>query len=88
MMAHSLRSVQEAKSRNGLKAALREKCGLVMLLAALESLNLASQHFRGYGLSAREMLIGTLILAAALILYAYVRAVRDAKEKERSSRIY
>ena len=65
-------------------AALREKYQLIVLLAALALINLASQHFRSHGLSAKEMLIATLILAAALVLYAYARAVWDVKLRKRS----
>jgi len=85
-MARPLQTGEEAKSSNGLIAALREKYRLFVLLAVLGAINLASQNFRGYGLSGTEMLIGTLICAAGLVLYAYVRAVCDVKVRKKSLR--
>ena len=83
-MARCLQTADETKSRNGLIATLREKWRLFVLLVALGAVNLATQTFRGHGLSGREMLVGTLILAAALALYAYVRAAWDVKVRKSS----
>ena len=82
-MARCTESMQKEMAKNGLISAFREKCGLVIFLVALAVLNLASQHFRHYGLSGKEMLIGTLIFVAALVVYAYVRAVWDVKVRKK-----
>lgn len=82
-----LPELENERPKDGLMAALREKYRLIVLLAALAVINLASQHFRSHGLSAKEMLIVTLILAAALVLYAYVRAVWDVKVRRNPLRI-
>lgn len=79
--------LEKERPKDGLMAALREKYQLIVLLAALVAINLASQHFRSHGLSGKEMLIGTLVLAAALVLYTYARAVWDAKVSKRSLEI-
>jgi len=76
--------MEQEKPKAGLMAALREKYRLIVLLAALAVINLASQHFRGHGLSGKEMLIGTLVLATALVLSAYACAVLDVKVSKRS----
>ena len=86
-MARCLQTAEEAKSRNGLIVALREKYRLFVLLAVLGAVNLASQNFRGHGLNGKEMLLGTLILAAALVMYACVRAAWDVKVRKRTLRI-
>ena len=83
-MARRPETMEQERPNDGLMAALREKYQLIVLLAALAVINLASQHFRSHGLSGKEMLIGTLILAAAVVLYAYVRAVWDVKVRKRS----
>jgi hypothetical protein len=75
--------LEKERPKDGLMAALREKYRLIVLLAALAVINLASQHFRSLGLSGKEMLIGTLIFVAALVVYAYVRAVWDVKVRKK-----
>jgi len=82
-MARHTETMEEESPKDGLRAFFREKYRLVVLVASLMVINLASQHFRGQGLSGKEMLIGTLILAAAFVLYAYVRAVWDATVKRK-----
>ena len=69
--------------RTPLVAALREKYRLVALLIAMAIINLASHHFRGYGLSGEEMVIGTLVVAAALVACDCVHAVWEARAKQK-----
>ena len=83
-MARRAETIEKERPEDGLTAAVREKYRLVVILAALAVINLASQHFRHHGLSGKEMLIGTLVLVAVLVVYAYVRAVWDVKVRKRS----
>ena len=73
----------EVRLREPRLATVSDKAKLVGLLIALAVINLASQHFRHHGLSGKEMLIGTLVLAAALVLYSYVCAVWDVKVRRK-----
>ena len=82
-MARHAETMEKERPEDGLTAAVREKYRLVVILAALAVINLASQHFRHHGLSGKEMLIGTLVLAAALVLYSYVCAVWDVKVRRK-----
>ena len=82
-MARRGETTEKERPEDGLTAAVREKYRLVVILAALAVINLASQHFRHHGLSGKEMLIGTLVLAAALVLDSYVCAVWDVKVRRK-----
>ena len=83
MTSHS-QTTEEARPKDGLMAAVREKYRLIVVLATMAAINLASQHFRHRGLSGKEMLAGTLTLAAALVLYSYGRAVWDVKVRKKT----
>ena len=76
-------TMQERRPKDELMAAVREKYRLIVVLAALAVISLASQHFRHRGLSGKEMLAGTLVLAAALVLYAFARAVWSVKVRKK-----
>ena len=76
-------TIEKERPEDRLTAAVREKYRLVVILAVLAVINLASQHFRHHSLSGKEMLIGTLVLAAALVLYSYVCAVWDVKMRRK-----
>ena len=76
-------TTQEGRPKDGLMAAVREKYRLIVVLAALAVINLPSQHFRHRGLSGREMLAETLLLAAALVLYAFMQAVWSVKLRKK-----
>ena len=75
--------MQEGRPKDRLMAAVREKYWLIVVLAALAVINLACQHFRHRGLSGREMLARTLLLAAALVLYVFVQAVWSVKLRKK-----
>ena len=60
-----------------------DKAKLVALLVALAVINLEIEHFRGYGLSGMEMLIGACAVTAAVVAYGCVRVYWDARENRK-----
>ena len=64
-------------------AMVSDKAKLVGLLIALAVVNLEIEHFRGYGLSGLEMLIGACAITAAIMAYGCVRVYWDARESRK-----
>ena len=64
-------------------AMVSDKAKLVGLLIALAVVNLEIEHFRGYGLSGLEMLIGACTITAAIVAYGYVHLYWDARESRK-----
>ena len=70
----------EASLRRSRLATVSDKAKLVGLLIALAVVNLEVEHFRGYGLSGMEMLIGACAIMAAIMAYGCVRVYWEARE--------
>ena len=72
---------REARSWERQLAMVSDKAKLVAFLVALAVINMEVEHFRGYGLSGIEMLIGALAITAAMWAYGCVRIHWDAREE-------
>lgn len=72
-----------ASLRKSRLATVSDKAKLVGLLIALAVVNLGIEHFRGYGLSGMEMLIGACTVTAAIVAYGCVHVYWDARESRK-----
>ena len=73
----------EGRLREPRLATVSDKAKLVGLLIALAVVNLEIEHFRGYGLSGLEMLIGACTITAAIVAYGFVHVYWDARESRK-----
>ena len=73
----------EVRLREPRLATVSDKAKLVGLLIALAVINLEIEHFRGYGLSGMEMLIGACAITAAILAYGCVHLYWDARESRK-----
>lgn len=64
-------------------SAVSDKAKLIALLVALAVINLEIEHFRGYGLSGLEMLIGACTITAVIVAYGFVHVYWDARESRK-----
>jgi hypothetical protein len=71
---------REVRSWERQLAMVSDKAKLVAFLVALAVINMEVEHFRGYGLSGIEMLIGALALTAAMWAYGCIRIYWDDRE--------
>ena len=74
---------RELRSWERQLAMVSDKAKLVALLVALAVINLEIEHFRGYGLSGLEMLIGACTITAAIVAYGFVHVYWDARESRK-----
>ena len=74
---------RELRSWERQLAMVSDKAKLIALLVALAVINLEIEHFRGYGLSGLEMLIGACAITAAIMAYGCVRVYWDARESRK-----
>ena len=74
---------RELRSWERQLAMVSDKAKLVAFLVALAVVNMEVEHFRGYGLSGLEMLIGACAITAAIMAYGCVRVYWDARESRK-----
>ena len=73
----------EARLRRSQLDTVSDKAKLVGVLLSLAVVNLGIEHFRGYGLSGMEMLIGACAIAAAIVAYGCVRIYWEVRESRK-----
>ena len=74
---------RELRSWERQLAMVSDKAKLVAFLVVLAVVNMEVEHFRGYGLSGLEMLIGACAITAAIMAYGCVRVYWDARESRK-----